>query len=116
MSRPVCTGGPNQTGEAFQRLLPSDGDPIRADSLEPRQLTEEERLQSLTQMRLGNRIRNLRVQRQPGGLVLQGRTTTYHVKQLVQHAVMEMATTAILANNIEVLTLCSAQASAAYVY
>jgi hypothetical protein len=87
-----------------------------ANVLEPRLVTEEERLESLMQMRLGNRIRNLRVQRQPGGLVLQGRTTTYHAKQLAQHAVMELATTPILANDIEVMARQVTQAGAVCVY
>jgi len=87
-----------------------------ANVLEPRLVTEVERLESFMQMRLGNRIRNLRVQLLPGGLVLHGRTTTYHAKQLAQHAVMELATTPILANDIEVMTRCPAQASAVHVY
>jgi hypothetical protein len=80
-----------------------------ANVLEAPQQTEEEQLLSLMQTRLGNRIRNLRVQRQPGGLVLQGHTTTYHVKQLAQHAVMTLVTTPILANDIEVMVRQAAQ-------
>lgn len=66
-------------------------------------LTEEERLEGLLQRRLGNRIRDLRVQILPEGLLLQGRTGTYHAKQLAQHAAMEMSSLPILANDIEVL-------------
>jgi len=84
-----------------------------AEEERPRLLTEEERLESLMQTRLGNRIRNLRVQLLPGGLVLQGRTATYHVKQLAQHAVMELAATPILANDIEVMVRQAAHANAA---
>lgn len=62
----------------------------------------EERLETLMQRRLGNRVRNLRVQLFPGGLVLQGRAATYHAKQLAQHAAMELAPAPILANDIEV--------------
>jgi hypothetical protein len=87
-----------------------------ANVLEPRLVTEEERLEALMQMRLGSRVRNLRVQRQPGGLVLQGRTATYHAKQLAQHAVMELVATPILANDIEVMVRQAAHANAAYVY
>src|SRR5258708_4260114 len=112
----VHAGGPNQTGNALPRLFREDGAPMIANVFEPPQLTEEERLESLMQMRLGNRIRNLRVQRLPGGLVLQGCTTTYHAKQLAQHAVMESATTPILANDIEVTARQAAQGNAAYVY
>jgi hypothetical protein len=62
----------------------------------------DERLEALTQVRLGNRVRNLRVLRGKDGLVLRGKTTTYYAKQLVQHAVMELDESRILANDIEV--------------
>lgn len=65
-------------------------------------LSAEERLESLMQRRLGNRVRGLRIQLQPHGLILQGRTSTYHAKQLAQHAAMELANVPILANDIEV--------------
>jgi hypothetical protein len=64
--------------------------------------SEEERLESLMQRRLGNRIRGLRISVQPQGVILQGRTATYHAKQLAQHAAMELANMPILANDIEV--------------
>jgi hypothetical protein len=62
----------------------------------------DERLEALTQVRLGNRVRNLRVLRGKDGLVLRGKTATYYAKQLVQHAVMELDESRILANDIEV--------------
>ena len=65
-------------------------------------LPEEERLENLLQTRLGSRIRDLRVQMQETGLILQGRATTYHAKQLAQHAAMELSAHPILANAIEV--------------
>jgi len=65
-------------------------------------LTNEDRLESLLQRRLGGRIRNLRIVHLPAGLVIQGRAATYHAKQLAQHAVMELADLPILANDIEV--------------
>ena len=61
-----------------------------------------EHLQAQVQRRLGNRIRDLRVIVRQDGLILQGRTATYHAKQLAQHAAMELAALPILANNIEV--------------
>jgi hypothetical protein len=71
--------------------------------LAPNVLTEEERLEGMLQRRLGNRIRDLRVVLLSAGLVLQGRTATYHAKQLAQHAAMEFANLPIVANDIEVL-------------
>jgi hypothetical protein len=66
-------------------------------------LSEEERLESLLMRRLGSRVRDLRVIVLPAGLILQGRTHTYHAKQIAQHTAMEVANMTILANEIEVL-------------
>lgn len=63
---------------------------------------QAERLETLLQRRIGNRVRDLRVLVRPGGIILQGRASTYHAKQLAQHAAMELATAPILANDIEV--------------
>ncbi len=65
-------------------------------------LSEEERLENILLRRLGNRIRDLRVVVLPNGLILQGRTGTYHAKQIAQHVAMEMADLPIVANEIEV--------------
>ena len=62
----------------------------------------EERLESLVSRRFGSRIRDLRVVFRPEGLILQGRTDTYHVKQLAQQAAMTTIDVPILANEIEV--------------
>ncbi len=62
-----------------------------------------ERIEGLLIRRLGNRIRDLQIDLQPLGLVLKGRASTYHVKQLAQHAAMEVCDLPILANEIEVL-------------
>lgn len=59
-------------------------------------------LEAVVRQRLGNRIRDLRIVVEPEGVVLQGQTTTYHVKQIAQHAAMEAAGLPILANRIEV--------------
>ena len=66
-------------------------------------LSEEERLESMLLRRLGNRVRDLRVILLADGLILQGRTATYHAKQIAQHAAMEIADLPILANEIVVL-------------
>jgi len=63
---------------------------------------QQERLETLMQRRVGNRIRNLRVLVRSTGIILQGRASTYHAKQLAQHAAMELADMPILANDIEV--------------
>lgn len=65
-------------------------------------LSEEERLENMLLRRLGSRIRDLRVDVLPAGLILHGRTGTYHAKQLAQHAAMEVTGKQIVANEIEV--------------
>jgi hypothetical protein len=54
------------------------------------------------QRRLGNRVRDLRVTVRADGVILHGRTATYHAKQLAQHAAMDLVSLPILANDIEV--------------
>jgi hypothetical protein len=63
---------------------------------------QKEQLESLLQRRLGNRVRDLRVVVLPEGIILQGRTATYHAKQLAQHAAMELCPLPLVANDIEV--------------
>lgn len=63
---------------------------------------DPEFLELQLQRRVGGRVRDLRIVFAAGGIVLQGRATTYHAKQLAQHAVMELARLPILANDIEV--------------
>lgn len=65
-------------------------------------LSPEEHLESLMLRRLGNRVHNLRIHVHPAGVVLEGRAPTYYVKQLAQHAVMELGNLPILSNDIEV--------------
>lgn len=85
----------------FSRLKGS-GCTMSLDVIDDVTVAQDERLESLMQRRLGNRIRGLRVQVLSHGLVLHGRTNTYHAKQLAQHAAMELANLPILANEIEV--------------
>jgi len=46
------------------------------------------------------RIREFRLVAREGGLVLQGRTHTFYLKQLAQHTVMRVMELPILANEI----------------
>ncbi len=62
----------------------------------------EEQLEAIVQRRVGGRVRDLRIVFRHDGIILQGRTNTYHAKQLAQHATMELAGVPILANDIEV--------------
>lgn len=74
---------------------------MSAETIE-RSASQEDRLSSLMQRRLGNRVRNLEVLVLDGGLILRGRVATYHAKQLAQHAAMDLSELPILANDIEV--------------
>jgi hypothetical protein len=62
----------------------------------------DEHLETLLQNRLGGRVRDLKILIRGNGIIMQGRTATYHAKQLAQHAVMEVVDLPILANDIEV--------------
>lgn len=75
---------------------------MNLNTLPPVVRNDEDCLEVELQRRLGNRIRDLRVLRLPAGIVLQGRTSTYHAKQLATHAAMEFADLPVLANEIEV--------------
>jgi hypothetical protein len=61
-----------------------------------------ESLESQIQRRLAGRVRDLRVVLREDGVVLKGRSATYHAKQLAQHAAMELAAVPVVANDIEV--------------
>jgi hypothetical protein len=60
-------------------------------------------LEAHVQSRVGGRVRRLRLDWCGGGLVLRGRSMTYHAKQLAQHAVMAATDLPIRANEIDVL-------------
>jgi osmotically-inducible protein OsmY len=61
-----------------------------------------ESVEAQIQRRLGGRVRDLRVVLRDNGVILQGRSATYHAKQLAQHAAMDITGLRILANDIEV--------------
>jgi hypothetical protein len=66
-------------------------------------LTEHEMLLELEQHlqeRIGGRIRNLRVYRRDGRLVLEGRSASFHAKQLATHAALEFGPGEELTNAI----------------
>jgi hypothetical protein len=62
-----------------------------------------EGLKIKVQRRLGSRVRDLRIIVRRDGLILKGQASTYHAKQLAQHAAMELGALPILANDIEVI-------------
>jgi hypothetical protein len=62
-----------------------------------------EQIEARVQRRLNGRVRDFRLSVEHGGLVLQGCTHSYYVKQLAQQAVMEVALLPIQANEIEVV-------------
>jgi hypothetical protein len=63
---------------------------------------QEQQIELLVQRRFSGRIRDLRVVIRPDGVILQGHAATYHAKQLVQHAAIELTGLPIVANEIEV--------------
>lgn len=61
------------------------------------------RIESVVLNKIGSRLSEFSVDEIENRLVLRGRASSYHVKQLVQHEVMEMTTQLILSNQIEVV-------------
>lgn len=61
-----------------------------------------EQLEALVQRRLHGQVRDLRLLVGDQGLILQGQSSTYYVKQLAQHAARDITGLTILANEIEV--------------
>ncbi len=50
----------------------------------------QQALTERVQRRTGRRVRDLRVEVRPEGVVLRGHASTYHVKQLAQHGVRDL--------------------------
>jgi hypothetical protein len=59
-------------------------------------------LENRVQAKLCGRIRNLQLLFHKCGIILRGHASTYHAKQLAQHAVMTESQLPIMANEIEV--------------
>jgi hypothetical protein len=64
---------------------------------------EIDRLEAYVRDQLIGRVIDLRLLLRDNGLVLQGSSRSYFAKQLAQHLVMEVTTTRLLANEIQVL-------------
>jgi hypothetical protein len=62
----------------------------------------QQELERQVSLRTGRRVRNLTVELEPERIVLRGQATTYHVKQLAQHGILEMLPDACLENGIVV--------------
>jgi len=59
-------------------------------------------LETRVRARTGGRLRKLDIQLSPEGVVLQGESATFHVKQLAQHGVRELLPNVQLRNDIVV--------------
>ena len=62
-----------------------------------------EQLEATLQASFNGRVRDLRVVECGEGLILVGRATTFYVKQLAQHALLNATARPLLANEILVL-------------
>ena len=67
------------------------------------QVDEIAGLEEAIQRQLFGRVLNFRLLALNEGLILLGQASSYHAKQLAQHAIMEATELPILANQIEVL-------------
>jgi len=62
----------------------------------------QEELERQVSLRTGRRVRNLAVELEAERIVLRGQTTTYHIKQLAQHGILDMFPDVRLENGIVV--------------
>jgi hypothetical protein len=62
----------------------------------------QKQLENRILARTGKRVRNLEIQFSPNEVILLGDTSTYHVKQLAQHGVLDVMPTIRLYNRITV--------------
>jgi hypothetical protein len=62
----------------------------------------QEELERVVSLRTGRRVRNLTVELEPERIVLRGQTTTYHIKQLAQHGILDVLPDVRLENGIVV--------------
>jgi hypothetical protein len=60
------------------------------------------RLERSVQHRVSGRVREFRLVALADGFILRGTASSYHAKQLAQHAIMEATRLPIVANEIEV--------------
>jgi hypothetical protein len=67
----------------------------------------QKELETRVLARTGRRVRNLEVQYSSDEIVLLGETSTYHVKQLAQHSVLDFLPAVRLHNRITVLAEAS---------
>jgi hypothetical protein len=65
-------------------------------------LALQQALTTHVQERTGRRVRDLRIELRPEGVVLNGHAATYHVKQLAQHGVRDLLPHVELRNAIVV--------------
>ena len=70
---------------------------------------EADKLAEQVRSQLAGRVHDLRLLLRDGGLVLQGHCRSHHAKQLAQHLVVASTHVPLLANEIEVLSRCSAR-------
>jgi hypothetical protein len=90
---------------AFALLGSSCGHPsfaLRGVEMSYQTLENQCTLESQIWNRVGRRIRNFHMVSEEGGVILHGQANSYYLKQLAQHAVMEVTSRPILANAIEV--------------
>ena len=65
--------------------------------------TALEQLEETLRLRLGRRVRDLRLVEREGAIVLSGQANTYYAKQLAQETFMLLTGTRWVVNDIEVI-------------
>lgn len=72
------------------------------DSHSQPDVDEANRLRRVVLARFGNRVRDFRVLVRANGLVLQGKVGSFHLKQMIQEAVIGATALRLVANEVAV--------------
>jgi CheY-like chemotaxis protein len=83
-------------------------DPDTTDCVPGADHDRPSRLGGLVGTMIGHRVGDLHIEVRGGGLVLRGRASSYHAKQLAQHAALAVTDLPLIANEIEVIGLARA--------
>jgi len=75
---------------------------LRARQIDPATPNGASELEAWVQSQLGRQICTFSLLMRANGLILRGRARSYYAKQLAQHAIMDVTSLPILANEIEV--------------
>ena len=75
---------------------------VRSSTTPKRELSFEEKIEAEINRATHRRVKELKIELSENGIKISGRAPSYYVKQLAQSAVLNLHSSLILINNIEV--------------